>query len=278
MNAAKLKAFASEPAAFRDALRIDSNGKPVPFVRDPWQEQDFQAMDPAWLYATGRWTGVAPLRKAWLCRPRGHSKSLDLACMALWALCFAARPVHGVVGAGDQDQAGIIRSAARKLILLNAWLEESLDLQSWKIVNPRTDSYLEILSADAATSWGTFEPDFILLDEVSHWKSDGLWNSLFSACEKRATCLLVVITNAGYTLHFSADLHERFSEAPDWYQHKLRGPQASWITDKQLASQRRGLSDAVFNRVWLNQWQSGIDQAVFRAEDIAAVFEEGTAG
>src|SRR5712692_6831835 len=90
-------AMASDPAVFRRSLMIDADGQTVPFRPDPWQEADFVAMDPAWKLAAGRGDGEqAPIRRAWLERPRGHAKTSDLAVPISWASLFAERPISGI--------------------------------------------------------------------------------------------------------------------------------------------------------------------------------------
>src|SRR5262249_47244354 len=140
-----------------------------------------------------------PIRRAWQERPRGHSKTSDLAVMAAWALAFSPRPIKGIAAAASKDQAALIRDALSTLVRLNPSLA-ALDVQNWCIVNRNTGSQLEIMSSDVPTSWGQL-PDFIIADEVCHWpdgKGEELWGSLFSSAAKRAHCLIVVITNAGF--------------------------------------------------------------------------------
>src|SRR5712692_7097454 len=97
MDGDAFKVMLDSPAEFRRRLLIDADGAAVPFRPDPWQEADFQALDPAWRYAVGRWDGEPPaVRRLWSERPRGHAKTSDLAIMTTWALLFAPRPVIGI--------------------------------------------------------------------------------------------------------------------------------------------------------------------------------------
>ena len=50
MNALKLQQYATDAAAFRADLLIDSDAGRVKLgdVLDDWQDADFRAMDPAW--------------------------------------------------------------------------------------------------------------------------------------------------------------------------------------------------------------------------------------
>ena len=51
-----LQTIASDPAAFRNVLVIDTDRGPRPFreAREPWQDADFRALDASWQRAIGR--------------------------------------------------------------------------------------------------------------------------------------------------------------------------------------------------------------------------------
>ena len=207
----------ADPALFRQALLIDASGIAVPFRPDPWQEADIRAMDPAWSFAAGRWSGPPPtVRRAWQERPRGHSKTSDLAVMVTWALLMAERPIRGLVAAGDRDQAKLLRDSIATLARLNGWIAPLLDVQAWCVVNRRNGATLDILSSDVGTSYGQLA-DFIAIDEITHWPEDRgkqLWDSLLSTAAKRANCVMQVICNAGFTEHFAYRIREAVPHGP----------------------------------------------------------------
>ena len=58
----------------------------------------------------------AARQRAWLERPRGHAKTLDLGVMATWALFASRRRLSGIGAAGDQDQARLLRDAIGRLL------------------------------------------------------------------------------------------------------------------------------------------------------------------
>ncbi|RMF21842.1 MAG: hypothetical protein D6760_08625 [Deltaproteobacteria bacterium] len=211
-----------------------------------------------------------PHRRAWLERPRGHAKTSDLAVMAVWAVAFAPRPLSGVAAAADRDQARLLRDAIARLARLNDWLAATLDVQSYRIVNSRTGSTLEILSSDAPTSYG-LTPDFVVADELVHWQSRDLWDSLLSASAKRRHCVLVVITNAGFLDTWQFKTREAIRSDPRWFFSRLDGPTASWITADRLAEQRRLLPDIAYRRLWKNDWTAGTGDALAAADIDAAV-------
>jgi len=69
-------------------------------------------------------------------------------------------------------------------------------------------------------------------------------------------------------------VRERVRNDPSWHFSRLRGPCASWVTEKRLDEQRRILNPIDFARLWLNEWQSGDAQSVFRGEDIDASLDD----
>jgi phage terminase large subunit-like protein len=254
-----LLALQSDPAAFREALMIDTDAGPKPFaecVKDnEWQSADFAAMDPAWRRAVGQKVD-APQQRAWLERPRGHSKSSDLAVMSAWALFASRRRLSGIAAAGDLEQARILRDSIGRLCYVNPWLAKLIEVQNYRVINPRTESTLDIISSDAKTAYG-LTPSFLILDEVTHWKSRDLWDSLISSAAKRATCCVVCITNAGIKDDWQWQAREGVRTSPTWHFSRLDGPQASWITPDLLQEQERLLPAVAYRRLWLNEWSSG---------------------
>jgi len=271
VNAGTLTRLASDPREFRKALRIDADGGPrtLEGCLDDWQRRDFEALDTCWsAVATGR--GEPRYRRAWLERPRGHSKTGDLAVMVSWCLFASRRQLAGVAAAADKDQARLLRDAIAKLVNLNGWLGNVLDCQAYRVVNRHTGSALEIISSDTASSYG-LTPDFLALDEITHWQRRDLFDSLFSSAAKRANCLVVSICNAGFGDTWQAGLAEAVRSDPAWYVSVLDGPRASWISEKHLAEQRRLLPAIAFERLWLNRWSAGAGDALNESDIAAAI-------
>jgi hypothetical protein len=241
-----LAALQSDPAAFRNALLIDADAGPVAFGKalDPWQREDFAAIDPALRRVVGQ-DVVEAKSRAYLERPRGHSKTTDIAVAVCWLLFASRRKLNGVACAADKDQAALIRDACDTLVRQNPWLAQIIEVQGTKIVNRHTGSTLTILSSDAASSYGVLI-DFAIVDELTHWLRDDLWNSIFSAAAKRRYCLLLVISNAGFRESWQWELREAIRTDPAWVFRRLDGPVASWITPERLAEQRRLLPAKVF--------------------------------
>jgi hypothetical protein len=291
MDNATLSLLAADPAAFRKALLIDADGAAVPFKPDEWQRRDFEAMDAGWMFIAGRYkppqrsklgkawdtlTGKqCPILRAWQERPRGHSKSADLAVMCAYALLFATRPIRGIAAAGDKDQAAIMLESVATLIRVNPWMNELLEVQSQSIINKKTGATLERISSDVGTSWGKLV-DFIAADEVGHWpeaKGEALWSSLFSTAAKRS-CVLCVISNAGFCESWQWKVREAVRTDSSWYFSHLEGPQASWIPQHRLEEQRRVLPASVYSRLFENLWSSGSGDALDSTVIEAAVCEK----
>ena len=265
-----------DPRAFRDRLQIDADGRTVRLaqVMDDWQRDDFLALDAAWCELVSAEATMVSSGRAWLERPRGHSKTTDIAVMVCWALFASRRPIKGIAAAADQDQSRLLRDAIRMLCRCNPWLGQLFSITRDKITNKHTESELEIVASDAATSYGLL-PDFVVCDEIVHWSNRDLWDSLLSSSAKRKHCLLLVITNAGFETEWQYETREKIRQDCDWYFSRLAEPQASWITQDRLDEQRRLLPDIAFRRLWLNEWSSGAGDAL-TADDIdAAVTLDG---
>ncbi len=172
--------------------------------------------------------------------------------MGTWAL-FAGRQISGIVAAVDRDQAGIDRDLVARLISVNPWLGNILDVTAWRVTNKHTGSTLEIISSDVASSYGLLI-DFAVCDEVTLWAKRELVRLDPSAAAKRANCLLLCIGNAGFCETWQYELRGQIKCDPNWHFSRLEGPVASWISKEALAEQERLLPRAAYERLWLNIW------------------------
>ncbi|QDU78618.1 Phage Terminase [Polystyrenella longa] len=261
--------LAQSPEYFRNQLRIESEGhQPLREILEPWQQDDFAALDPAW-----RWLAEDRkpsrqgrlIRRAYIERPRGHSKTSDMAVQIAWILQYAKQNLRGVAAAADRDQAGLILNAIRKLIQLNPQLCRDLVVRKEYVENQLTGSRLELISSDVQSSWGIL-PDFVVCDELCHWEKADLWYSLLSSASKRRHCLLIVLTNAGVGRDWQWEVRENARRHHRWYFASLDGPHASWIQQESLEEQRQLLPLPVYERLWLNRWQHSDGEFVTLAE------------
>jgi hypothetical protein len=261
--------MAASPSVFREHLAIDADGRPTPFRPDPFQVGDLGVLDPGLMAVAGR--GEPPvIRKHWWERVRGASKTSDMCIALAWVLAFGARPVRAVAAAGDADQARLIRDGLETLLRCNDFLRGALQCRQNVVANDRTGAQLQIISSDVATSFG-ITPDMIVVDEIGHWpdgKGENLWGSLFSASAKRAHCVLIVSTNAGFQEHFAWRLRESVRGDPAWHFSRVSEP-PSWMSGARVEEQRRILPAPVFDRLFAGVWSTGSGDAL-RPEDIAA--------
>ncbi len=278
----RFREYAADPCKFRNDLLVDVDGQVKQFgaVQDEWQKADFASMDAALLNCTGQRVCADARMRAFLERPRGHSKTTDLGVTCCYAMAFATRSLRGYAYAADRDQSSLLKDAIHRLLRLNPWLGDILEVQRDCVVNkarshPGEGSVLAIATSDVGSSYGIL-PDFIIADELCHWQEgsgEALWHSLISSAAKRSNCFFAVITNAGFVDTWQWKTREAIRGDEAWYFSRLNGPQASWMTPTRLAEQRRLLPPVAFARLWENQWSSGGGDALSEA-DIKAAFKE----
>src|SRR5438309_1507312 len=112
-TAVDIRRYASDPAAFAEALAIQSARGKSRFgdVMADFQRERFAAIAPA-LIAVARGE-QPPIGRYWWEASKGCSKDSDLAVCLLWLLAFSSRPITAQIGAADQDQADELRKAAK---------------------------------------------------------------------------------------------------------------------------------------------------------------------
>ena len=257
----------SDPTVFRNCLKIEVEGTGlVSFAKtiQQWQRDDFQALDSAWRRLAGH-TQTANCQRAYLERPRGHSKTSDLAMQLAWILLFGPPGLVGIAAAADKEQASLLLEALARLARWNTRIFSPLQFLKDAVVNQKTKSRLNVITSDVGSSWGAL-PDFVICDELCHWTQPDLWYSLLSSAAKKPSCVLVVLTNAGIGRDWQWKVRETARESPNWYFSTLDGPQAPWIRDDWLEEQRQMLPRPVFERLWLNRWQHSDGEFITLAE------------
>ena len=271
----------SSPPHFRQRLALSLSPKRyLRYEIQAWQINDFQALDTAWLHLAGRASAVTtetisatspvPIRRAYIERPRGHSKTSDMAIQIAWILLSARTPVNGMAAAADREQAALLLRAIQNLKHVNPTLCGDLSFVEGAVRNSRTGSRLDLISSDVRSSYGIL-PDFMICDELSHWPGPDLWYSLLSSAAKKPSCVLAVLTNAGVGRGWAWDMRENASRSPDWYFSSLDRPLAPWITEQSLAEQKAMLPPAVYERLWLNRWQHSDGEFVSLTEAEACI-------
>lgn len=247
------RAAARNPAAYRAALSLaTSDGRAA--LLQSWQERDFAALDSAWMSLAGLSPSASIVRRAYIERPRGHSKTTDMAIQCAWILQSARDTVRGLAAAADQDQAQLLHAAMADHVRRHQYLHPDLIVQQHLIRNRRTHSQLTVISSDVNSSWGLL-PDFVICDELCHWSKPDLWYSLCSSAAKRPLCVLAVLTNAGVGTGWQWNVREAARASSGWHFSSLQGSQAPWISAASLDEQRRLLPPGVYARLWENVWQ-----------------------
>lgn len=255
-------------------INIPTDDVPRPWteVADWYQRQDVQALTPSLYLVAGlpfiQAAGETTYLRAYLERGRGHSKTTDTAFLVIWLMVFSPRRLFGVVAAADRDQARLILDSIAAIIAATPWLAEILQVQAWRVINKATGSVLDVLSSDVASSYG-ITPDFIVCDELTHWKDssgEALWHSLFSSAMKRRHCLLIIISNAGVGMGVAWQWHirELFRQNPNAYFHSLDGVQGKRFLDNPALLEElcSGLPPLVRDRLIFNLWTTGFSDAL----------------
>ncbi|MDZ4687610.1 MAG: hypothetical protein SH850_21270 [Planctomycetaceae bacterium] len=266
------------PAAYRQWININAAGKLSPWasVAEPWQIPDMDSLDAALLESTGA-VPVNPATKRMLYseRPRGHSKTTDIAIAASYTVAAARRVCMSYWIAEDSDQGKLAVDAINAQVRNTPGLDTVLEVNRGTVRNiaaghPGCGSELRILAADSASSYG-ITPSAVFVDEFTHWSDPEMWFSVFSSAAKRPECLVAVISNAGVLIEndWRWRVRESARKSPEWVFSSLAGPHASWITPAMLEQQKLMLPGATFRRLWLNEWISGAESPLLPVDMVA---------
>jgi len=275
MNTTQLERL-TDPLEFRKWYRIPTDSGPRPWIEvaESQQVADHDALVPGIRRAMGL-PAEGGYSQAYLERPRAGGKTADMAMVAANILFGSRERRRGLAFAEDKDQSRLLRDALDDGVRLTPDLDRFLELQSFKVVNPHTGSALEIMASDVASSWGP-TPDFILVDELTHWSAPDLWDSLVSSAGKSADCLLLVGSNAGLgrgkSWHWR--IREAFRQDDALYFSRFDGPPIR-ITPARLDRQKALITQGAFRRVWLNEWLSQAGDALAESDVRACITADG---
>ena len=147
-----------DPLALLSALVLDSGALWGETATD-WQREDAAALLDH--------SPDAP-RLHFLTRPRGGSKTTDLAAVALAAL-VAQAPTRSTshAFARDRDQAALLLDALSGLVARTG-LGGLVDVGSWSVTVRESGARLAVESADAASAYGHL-PFLVIADELAQW-------------------------------------------------------------------------------------------------------------
>ncbi|MDA4131496.1 MAG: hypothetical protein OK454_00010 [Thaumarchaeota archaeon] len=252
------------------ALRLEDN-RHWGEAAYPFQVQDAEAIfseeRPNWHFIT---------------RPRGGSKTSDLAGIALSWLTMDAQPLaNGHVVAASTDQAAIMIDAVAGFVARTPELSDSVVVESKRIVSPGNGAWVEVLAQSDSGAWGLRDAHLLICDEFCQWPetrgAKRVWRALQSAAPKVPGCKLIILSSAGEPSHWSHEVYEKCQEDPLWRISEAPGP-VPWLAPEELESLRWHLRPSEYERLVLNIWSQDEDRAVseedwaFAARDYTSLY------
>lgn len=243
-------------------------------VAEWWQKERNAKLTPLFQFIGGVQPVYNGPMNAWIGLAKGNDKTSTIARYLNWLAAYARKPLRIICAAKDREQSEICRDVMQKESKLNKWLDERLDFKRSVVEGKINGTKVEFLTSDAGGAQGR-TPDFILMDELSNWDSNDLFQSLFSATVKRAgRCGLVVLTNAGFLgswQHEIRSLAESENGRTWMFMEQQPGERyASWITPESIEQASKFLSPTEAKRLFFNIWVDPAEAGLklFRVEDI----------
>lgn len=261
----------TNPLDIMNALVLDTGRR--------WGEVavDFQLEDASAIFSPDR------PNLHFITRPRGASKTSDLAGIALSWLATEAPPrARGYVVASNADQAGLLVDAAAGFVSRTPQLDGYLTVENEKIAAPN-GATVKVLPASDAGAWGLLGVRLIVCDEFAQWPgtrgAKRVWTAVRSTVQKTPGCRLVILTSAGEPSHWSyTEVFKRAVEDPEnWRVHEVPGP-PPWQDPKDIEALRRELMPSEFDRLILNIWSEAEDRVVSPEDYEAAAMRPAPSG
>jgi phage terminase large subunit-like protein len=220
-----------------------------------------------WQWALTHWffdPDSTPSR--WESRPRGGSKTSDVAGIAMVALVTALPAGSRCYAlAADRDQGQLIAEAAAGFVARTPALANAITVQASRIA-ASSGSVLDVLAADAASAWG-LRPAFVVCDEFAQWpatrNAKGLWQAITSAMGKVPGAKLLCTTTSGDPAHWTRSIYDAARSSPAWSVQDVPGP-LPWVSPTFLAEQRAMLPESVYRRLHQNEWCAAEDRLTNR--------------
>jgi hypothetical protein len=244
--------------AFREDLVLP-DGSRFGEAMAEFQRRDFQALERH--------------RFAYIERPRGASKTTDLAAEAVVELFLGPPGGRLYAAAVDRDQAALLHEAAAGWIRRTPVLAQSVVVERWRLIVPATDTVLVVLAADAPSAWG-LSPTWVCVDELAQWPEgtgEELWHALYTATGKRRARLVCITTPGWDKTGLCWRVRELARTSPQWYFSTLTVP-APWVDPAWLAEQQASLPPHVFERLHLGRWTDA-GGAFLTSTEVDAIFD-----
>ncbi len=177
----------------------------------------------------------AARRLHFLTRPRGASKTTDLAAIVLTAMLEQLPPGAQCYGvAADRDQAQLLLRELAGFVNRSG-LSYYVQVDTYKATTT-TGVTLTALPADEASAYG-LRPHFVVVDELAQWGTSGrpsrFYDVMFSAIPKVAASRFVVITTAGDPAHWSRRILDHALRSKSWRVNEVPGP-TPWLDPQTL--------------------------------------------
>lgn len=246
--------------AYLNHVVINSEPTPRRFgdVAKDWQKILNQRILPAVEYVTGVRTEYSGPRSFWITLARGHDKTGAIGRLCNWALAYTRRYINCIACAKDRDQANFLLESMQVEANLNPWLKRRLEFANYKVTGKASGSVLKAGASDAAGSFGA-RGDLIVLDELTHWETRGLWDTIMSGAEKRRNRVVVIITNAGLKHSWQEEELQKikkFARLPQtkWWVYEAPGRLDTWMNEEAIQRESILLPPATARRVLFNQW------------------------
>lgn len=203
-------------------------------------------------------------RQHFLTRPRGGSKTTDLAGVCLAALLVQLPPASRTYWvASDRDQGRIGVDALAGLVARSG-LVSAVRVDQWRATVSRSGSTLEVLAADAPGAHG-LQSVFTVVDEATQWPGDaahrGVWEALTSGSGKMPGARFVTISTPGDPAGWMAKVYRHVERSSMWRTNPVRGP-LPWVDPAFLEDQRGLLTDSAFARLHLGVWSESESRLV----------------
>lgn len=254
-----------DPQDLLSALLME-DGRPWGQVAQPWQVED------------ARQVLAGQLRRHYLLRGRGMSKTSDTAAMALALLLTEAPPrSRSYVYAVDAGQAALFTDALAGFVTRTPGLAAAVELGARSVTVRATGATLAVESSDGASALGT-RPWLTVADELGVWPRTAnhrrLWSAIVSALPKVPDSRLVVIGTAGSPTGLGAQVWAEAQTSAHWHIARRPGP-APWWSDDDVASTVASLTASEYRRLILCEWAEG-DDSLTTPEDVEAAIRPGS--
>ncbi len=228
----------------------------------------------------------------WVGRSRGYSKTEDAAAIILADMLAGPPGARSFWIAADSDQGRLALDSLEGFLARTPWLSGRLIVQTRRALCPETGSSLDVIPADAASSWGLRARN-IVADELCNWDDVpsvlALWRAVRTSLTKFVDSRLLVVSTPSDPAHFSrAELDHAYA-SPLWRVSETHGP-APWTDPDKLAEQRAALPGPIYQQLYEGLWVPGagafldpetIDRAItmpgpnLRPGDISARYTAG---